>query len=221
MKVQAFLSIVISTAVIGFIGLTGASNVSAYYQQNYGYQYNQCNKDHNRYDDKKCDNCKGNNQWNQGDYQDDNNNPTVSPTPSVSPAPTPVVTDESDNSGGSNSPCTQNCGNPPSFPGSTTQAPVCSNVNTTLSVANPFVVRNNSEATVNFFITEGNQANIYYKEQPAGNWQFAVGNLLPNGDNFISYTITDLKPSVAYDFGIQQTFGCGGGIITPALVLNK
>lgn len=115
-------------------------------------------------------------------------------------------------------PCTENCGNPPTFQGSTTEAPVCPDGNVTSVVANPHVIRNGTHATVNFFITEGDSANIYYKVSGQSNWQNSVLDVKPNGDNFVSYTINDLKAGVDYDFGIQQKVGCGGGQIVTSVV---
>lgn len=126
----------------------------------------------------------------------------------VTPTPTPEVT------------CTENCGTPPTFAGSSTEAPVCSDGTTTTVVANPHVIRNGSSATVNFFITEGNSANIYYKEVGADNWQHSVSDVQPNGDRFVSYTINDLNPSLGYTFGIQQKQGCGGGEIVTSVIVD-
>lgn len=110
-------------------------------------------------------------------------------------------------------------GNPPTFAGSSTEAPVCPNGTTTNVVANPHVLRNGSEATVNFFITEGDSANIYYSVVGQPHWGNAVSNVKPNSDNFVSYTIRDLDPQLGYDFGIQQTRGnCGGGKVTAVIV---
>lgn len=111
-----------------------------------------------------------------------------------------------------------NPGNPPTFAGSTTEAPVCSNGNTSQVVANAHVVREGSQATVNFFITEGDSANIYWRVVGASDWQNAVSNVKPNSDNFVSFTIDNLDPNLGYDFGIQQKSGCGGGLITAVIV---
>ncbi len=125
--------------------------------------------------------------------------------PEVTPTPTEV-------------PCTQNCGNPPTFAGSTTEAPVCGDGSTINVVANPHVIRKGEEATVNFFITEGDSANIYYSVVGQPHWQYAVANIKPNGDNFVSYTIHGLDSNLGYDFGIQQKRGCGGGKTTAVVV---
>jgi hypothetical protein len=110
----------------------------------------------------------------------------VTPTPETTPAP--------------------DYGNDVKFAGSSTLPPTCPEGNTIKSVANLHVLRNGSFATVNFFITEGSQANIYYKEVGSSDWQFAVAEVKPNGDNFVSYTIGGLKPAVGYTFGVQLSF---------------
>lgn len=210
MQLKTFLSIAIISAILGFGGLAGVTKANADYQNFHFQDKTNCDKKHDKFDNQRHDH--------NGYFP----TPSVTPTPTgaVTPTPTPVVSGNTSN-GSNNSGCTQNCGTPPTFQGSTTQAPVCTEPNTTQSVANPFVERNGTEAVVDFFITQGNEANIYYKESGAGNWQFAVANLYPNGDSFVSYTINALKLNVGYDFGVQQTFGCGGGLITTAPVLFR
>jgi hypothetical protein len=139
--------------------------------------------------------------------------PTLSPTPTATPSPT--ITPEPTQAP---SECTSNC--LPVFAGSSTDAPVCTEGTTVLLPANPFVVRKGSEATVNFFLTQGDRANIYYKVVGQSNWQFSVPDLTPNGDKFISYTIQGLNPQLGYDFGIQQVQGCGGGQMVTAVIVD-
>lgn len=114
--------------------------------------------------------------------------------------------------------CTENCGNPPTFAGSSTEAPVCSSGETTNVVANPYVLRSGSEATINFFITEGDSANIFYKEVSASDWQHAISDVKPNSDKFVSVVIGGLDPKLGYTFGIEQKFGCSGGKRTAVIV---
>jgi len=97
-------------------------------------------------------------------------------------------------------------------------APVCPEGNTTNVVANLHVLRAGADATVNFFITEGNNASIFYSVVGQPHWQYAVADVKPNADNFVSYTIHDLDPSLGYDFGVSQHFGCGGGQTTGVVV---
>lgn len=104
--------------------------------------------------------------------------------------------------------------------GRTVEAPVCPDGSTTQLVANLHVWRNGGSADVNFFLTEGNHANIYWKVNDAGDWQHAVSGITPNSDNFISYTINDLDPNLGYTFGVQQTVGCGGGEIATSVVVD-
>ncbi|MGH7204120.1 MAG: hypothetical protein ACREHC_06775, partial [Candidatus Levyibacteriota bacterium] len=127
------------------------------------------------------------------------------PSPILTPTPTP------DNSGS---------GSAPTFAGSSTNAPVCGDGNTVELPANPFVVRQEDTATVNFFVTEGNGANIYYKVLGQSDWQYSVINLKPNGDNFVSYTIQGLDPKLGYVFGVQQVQGCGGGQLVTAVIID-
>ena len=128
----------------------------------------------------------------------------VTPTPPVTPAPV----------------CTENCGNPPTFAGSSTLPPVCGDKSTTQLPANVHVIRKGSEATVNFFITEGNSANIYYGIVGQPHWQYAVADVKPNADNFVSFTIQALNPALGYEFGVQQKQGCGGGQLVTAVVID-
>lgn len=104
------------------------------------------------------------------------------------------------------------------FAPSSTLAPVCTNGDTAKAVANPHVIRNGSEATVNFFITEGDSANVFYGIVGQPHWQHAVADVKPNSDNFVSLTIKNLDPVGDYDFGIMQKTNCGGGKITAVIV---
>lgn len=98
------------------------------------------------------------------------------------------------------------------------QAPMCPDGSTTNVVANPHVLRLGSEATVNFFITEGDSANVYWKEVDSNVWQHALSDLKPNSDRFVSVTVGGLDPNLGYTFGIEQKFGCGGGQRTAVVV---
>lgn len=96
---------------------------------------------------------------------------------------------------------------------STPEAPVCSDPNTTKAPANLHVLRNGDKATVNFFITEGDTADVFYKQTNVSDWQHSVTGLKPNADKFVSTEIGGLNPSTEYTFGARQRFGCGGGEI--------
>jgi hypothetical protein len=104
------------------------------------------------------------------------------------------------------------------FAPSSTEAPVCTTGETVKAVENPHVIRNGAEATVNFFITEGNSANVFYGIVGEPHWQHAVADVKPNSDNFVSLTIKNLDPVGDYDFGIQQKTNCGGGKTTAVIV---
>lgn len=107
-----------------------------------------------------------------------------------------------------------------SVTGSPAKAPTCPDGATILLPANPHVLRAGESATVNFFITQGNSANIYYKVVGQDNWQYAVPNTKPNKDRFVSYVIHGLNPKLGYTFGIQQKFGCGGGQLVTAVIID-
>lgn len=111
-------------------------------------------------------------------------------------------------------------GNPPTFAGSSTNPPVCTEGNTLQLPANLHVLRTGSKAVVNFFITEGDSANIYWRVVGQSNWQNAVANVKPNGDKFVSFEINELDPNLGYDFGVQQKQGCGGGQLLTAVVVD-
>jgi hypothetical protein len=100
--------------------------------------------------------------------------------------------------------------------------PVCHDGNTISLPANPHVYRNGVDATVNWFETEGDSANIYYKELGADNWQYALGDIKlgDNPDRFMSVTIHDLDPKKGYVFGIQQKYGCAGGETVIAVIVD-
>lgn len=102
------------------------------------------------------------------------------------------------------------------------EAPVCPDGYTTKVVENLKVIRKGSTATVEFLITEGDSANIYYKEAGQSVWTHSVltedVKKYVNADKFVSYPINDLDPVLGYDFGVQQVKGCGGGQIVTAVV---
>lgn len=126
------------------------------------------------------------------------------------PTPTPVQ-------------CTGECGGwspRPEGEKSTTQAPVCTDGTTIQLPANPHVLRNGEEATVNFFITEGDHANIYWRVVGHSAWENAVSNVKPNADRFVSFVVHGLDPVLGYDFGIQQAKGCGGGQLVTAVIID-
>jgi hypothetical protein len=100
-------------------------------------------------------------------------------------------------------------------------APVCPDGVTINLPANPHVERNGSTAVVKWFQTEGDSANIYYKEVNSSNWQHSVNDVkVDNPDKFGQVTINDLDPNLGYTFGIQQKKGCGGGQTVTAIIID-
>lgn len=100
-------------------------------------------------------------------------------------------------------------------------APVCPDGTTTQLPANPHVIRDGSKAIVNWFQTEGDSANVYYKEVNASGWQHSVNDIkVDNADKFGQVTINDLDPNLGYTFGIQQKKGCGGGQTVTAVIID-
>jgi len=132
--------------------------------------------------------------------------PTVTPN---EPTPTPQQTTSNGGSGGG-----------------TPDAPSCTTPNTNSLPANVFVVRNGTEVTVNGFITQGDSANIYWRESSqAPSWPYSSAGtdpngVKPNGDGFVSYHIGSLKKGVDYDFGFQQKWGCGSGEIWVKAIIH-
>jgi len=155
------------------------------------------------------------NDYNQNCHNSkDNDDRDVSPssTPSATPTPEEHHEDQSDgqSDGGSSNP-------------DATKAPVCSDGNTIQLPANVHVLRNGSDATVNFFITEGDSANIYVRVSGQADWNNAVTSAIdvkPNGEKFVSYTFHNLDANTSYDFGVQQKQGCGGGQTVLAVVVD-
>lgn len=117
--------------------------------------------------------------------------------------------------------CTGECGGwspRPEGEHSTTEAPQCTNGTTMKVPANLHVVRNGEEATVNFFVTEGDRAFVYWSVVGQPHWGNSSAQEFPNGvpingDRFVSYTVHGLDPNMGYDFGASQHNGCGGGEI--------
>lgn len=138
--------------------------------------------------------------------------PDITPTPteSITLTPTPTETPKQEVRSDSSSSGT-------SMP----TAPVCNDGNTINLPANPHVYRKGEEAIVNWFETEGNSANIYYKEVGQENWTHAVRDIeVNNADRFGSVTIRALNPNLGYIFGIQQKYGCGGGETVIAVIVD-
>jgi hypothetical protein len=98
-------------------------------------------------------------------------------------------------------------------------APQCTDGNTIKLPANPHVIRKGSQAIVNWFETEGDEANIYFKEVDSNVWTHAVRDIKVTG-GYASVTINDLKPNLGYTFGIEQKRGCAGGQLVIAVIVD-
>ena len=127
--------------------------------------------------------------------------PTLTPTPTEVPKEPDPWTCEVDHS------CKQEA-----------TAPVCTDGTVLALAANVYVVRNGSDARVNWFRTGGNQANILYKENGQLGWTHALRDIQTN--DFNSVDIHDLNPQIGYTFAVQQKTNCGGGETAGAVVVD-
>lgn len=127
--------------------------------------------------------------------------PTTTPTTTTETITTATTTTETSTTTSSNN-----------------QTPVCVDNNTIKLPANLHVIRNGSDATVNWFQTEGNMASIYYRQLNEKNWTHAVGDI--SVDDYMSYTIHLLKPKMGYIFGVEQKWNCSGGQMVTAIVID-
>lgn len=136
--------------------------------------------------------------------------PTLEPTPTVDPCeeekcePTPTV-EPTPTAEPTPAPCTENCGNPPTFAGSSTEAPQCTQKAPEAAV-NPHVYRNGDVAIVKWWNTEGNKANIYYKQVSSPDWQYSV--TVPN----TGYAEIKGLGTLDISFAVQQVNDCSGGV---------
>ena len=110
-------------------------------------------------------------------------------------------------------PCTQNCGTPPTFAGSSTEAPQCGEKAPAAAV-NPHVYRKGDVAIVRWWNTEGNQAHIYYKQVNAADWQYSITTANTGYAEIHGLGTMDIS------FAVQQVNGCSGGVsvISPVIV---
>jgi len=166
--------------------------------------------------------------------------PTPTPTEEVTPTPTPTPTeepkevceDEEAINFGEEGDCeyeevtptptptpTEEPQEPVNEPGPTLLGGgfICPNGEPAVLPANAHVVRNGSSATVNAHIPEGDNVNIYYRENSASDWQHAARDIPVTGQ-YLSYTINDLDPTLGYTFGIQAENGCAGGEVVAVVV---
>jgi hypothetical protein len=118
--------------------------------------------------------------------------------PTVTPTPEPTLTPEPQRG--------------------TTEAgtPQCNDHTPLVLPSNVHVIRNGSDATVNFF-SQSSNANIYYRTSGQSVWQHALRDIPVTG-GYVSVTIHDLVPTGDYDFGVQSANSCAGGEVVLAVV---
>jgi len=87
-------------------------------------------------------------------------------------------------------------------------APQCEDSTPLVLPSNVHVVRNGTDATVNFFTSSSN-ANIYYRDIDSPVWQYSARDIQVTG-GYVSYTIHDLKIGVGYTFGVEAANSCAG-----------
>ena len=132
-------------------------------------------------------------------------NPTEEPT--VTPTATPSATPEPDQLK------TEQPGPAASLPGSTTEAPRCEETAPTKTGANFHVYRKGGDVIAKWFPTEGNKANIYYKQVNSPEWQYALTDV--DNDGYVE--IHELG-SLDITFALQQANNCAGGPLTNPVV---
>lgn len=127
----------------------------------------------------------------------------VTPTPIEEVTPTPEVTPEVTPTPG------QGGGNPPTFAGSSTEAPQCPDKAPTKTGANFHIYRKGEDVIAKWFPTEGNKAHIYYVNLNDAADSHALRDVENDGyeDNL------HLLGSKDWRFGLQQANGCAGGPI--------
>lgn len=143
----------------------------------------------------------------------------VTPTPTDEPTPTPTDEPECEveceepeiTPTPTEEPCRENCGTPPTFAGSSTEAPICSD-RVPGKVANIFVATgtpNDGKLEVRWLSDEpkGNKAHIRYTEGNGENWNHA----LLNTDNDGIEVIGGLINGTHYNFQVVQVNGCAVG----------
>ena len=124
----------------------------------------------------------------------------------ISPTPTPDATPSA-------TVCTENCGTPPTFAGSSTEAPKCGVKDVTQGVVNPHVYRKGDQAIVKWWNTAGNKAHIYYKLVDSADWQHSV-----TVDNTGYFVINGLGTR-DFSFAVQQVDDCSGGVSVMSKVI--
>jgi hypothetical protein len=78
------------------------------------------------------------------------------------------------------------------------------------------IIRNGAVATLKWVPTQGDQINVFYKENGQPGWTHALGD--QTNDGYLE--IGGLNPSLGYTFGLMQKNGCGGGQTASAVVVD-
>jgi hypothetical protein len=86
-------------------------------------------------------------------------------------------------------------------------APVCTDQSVLTLPLNTQVIRAGADATIKWIPTGGDKVNIFFKELGQADWTHALGDEPNDGITEIHL----LKPSIGYEFGLQQHQGCSGG----------
>jgi hypothetical protein len=103
-------------------------------------------------------------------------------------------------------PSSNSTANPPS-------APHCNSFAPTKLAANFHIYRQGGDAIAKWFPTDGDKANIYYKQIKSNNWQYSVRDISNSG----YYIIHDLG-KLNITFALQQSNGCAGGPLTSPII---
>lgn len=98
------------------------------------------------------------------------------------------------------------------------EPPVCTDGTVLQLPANFHVVRDGEQATVKWFGTGGNMADVYFKEVGQANWTHAIGDV-PNKE-YNEVVVHSLNPALGYEFGVRQHNGCGGGQTATSVVVD-
>lgn len=156
--------------------------------------------------------------------------PTATPTATLTPTPTIVVDDISPTP--TVTEC-QDCVTPtptdqPRVTATPTQAPKqeantptsgvnpgprCENTPPTKTMANFHVYRKGDDAIVKWWPTEGDKANIYYKQVKSDVWQYSLRDIQNTG-----YVEIHGLGTLDITFAGQQSNGCAGGPLTNPVV---
>lgn len=118
----------------------------------------------------------------------------LSCVPDTNPTPTPTTAPPS---GGP--------GNPPTFAGSSTEAPQCGIASVPQLPANVHVYRKGDQAVVKWFPTGGDQVHIYYKQVASPDWQYSLTQANTG------YAVINGLGTLDITFTVQQVNGCSGG----------